>query len=119
MTNYNTIPLDAANTRAVLYGYIENGLPMPDLLMHAVRNDLFRAMTSVDSKKIDFLHTVVLWLYTNAPAEAIGNSANVRLWMERGGREGIKAEAERAKAHLITAPRPYSRHIPTIHEPMD
>ncbi len=62
MTNYHRLPDDYDNTRRLFYGYIEHGMPLPDVLMHIVRNDLYRAVTSWDSKALDFFHTVVLWL---------------------------------------------------------
>jgi hypothetical protein len=119
MTNYNLLPDDDGRTRELLRNYIERGEPMPDLLMNIVRNDLIRVMTSVSTEHLDFIHTVVLWLYTEAPICAIGSDGRVRSWIERGGREGMKKEEREAMAYLKTPPHPYHRHLEPICEPTD
>lgn len=119
MTNYNTFPKIGHATLSAFRAYIEYGTPMPDLFMHVVNNDLMQVLTSVPSDQIDYLHSVILWLYTEAPATAIGSPENVRLWIERGGRQGIRKRAEEARAQLLTPPHPYHRHLEPICEPTD
>lgn len=103
--NYKKIPEDDGRTRDLLEAYIEHGLPMPDLLMHIVQNDLFKTVTELEAGNLEFMQDVVLWLYTEAPSHAIGNREKVKIWMERGGLQGIKQRAKEVKQG------PYQRRI--------
>ncbi|MDB4306095.1 hypothetical protein N9980_00855 [bacterium] len=118
MINYALFPLP--RSVKVVKAYIERGED-PGQFRHIVENDLINCMTSIDEDWLPCLHSLVLWFFTQAPAHCLGNKENVRLWEQRGGREGIHKQRSRSKIALAYALNisPYTRYLDLPIEPTD
>ena len=94
MSAYHLLSENGTKTLAYLQAYIQKGEVMPEILMDVVQNDFIKVMTSAQPHELEYLHTLAVWLYTQAPAAAIGCPQSVSWWMGNGGRQGIRAKAE-------------------------
>lgn len=96
--DYGSFPLPRQTD--VIKAYIEDGV-VSEGFRPILENDLYTSVLKMDAQWLPYLHSVVVWLYTEAPAKAIGSKMNVTLWSQRGGHNGIRREQNTARAKRL------------------
>lgn len=74
-----------------LIRYRDQGIPTGDFLRAVLLNDLFDAVSRGDEENLECLVEIVQWIYNELPGSAWRTKEKIEAWIERGGRNGIKA----------------------------
>ena len=77
--DYSELPEDLAD---VFYRYIEHRIPTGGFLEAVLSNDLATSLGRADCRNQLRLHSIVKWIYNEAPATCWGSEAKVKSWLE-------------------------------------
>jgi len=85
------------NLQAGMKRYIEEGVPTGDFLRACLSNDLFNAVGYASTKTYEYLHSVIMFLYNEAPprysdSPPWGSMEAVNKWIAHKGFRGLVAE---------------------------
>jgi len=89
MTNYSGLP---DNLQGGMKRYIEDGIPTGDFLRACLSNDLMGAVGHASTKTYEYLHSVLMFLYNEAPYQSSGNKEVVKEWIKHKGLRGLVVE---------------------------
>ena len=73
--------LHCDNCRGSLKRYMENQIATGGALRAILENDLFGAMSRLDSAHRDAIHSTVKWIYNQLPVAAYGTKKKVEVWL--------------------------------------
>ncbi len=77
--DYSDLHCDSC--RGSLKRYMENRIETGGALRAILENDLFGAMSRLDSAHRDALHSTVKWIYNQLPVGAYGTKKKVEVWL--------------------------------------
>ena len=73
--------------------YVEEGNRTGDFLWACLNNNLSMAVFKADPESLAGLKEICFWMHWDIPSECHGSEEHVAHWIERGGVEGIEADA--------------------------
>jgi hypothetical protein len=74
--------------------YVEKGAWTGDFLKAVLCNDLIKAFAFADNNSASMMKEIVMWVYNDIPGLCHGSEKRYMAWINRGGIEGIDAEAK-------------------------
>lgn len=92
MIDYSGLP---HNLQGGMKRYIEDGIPTGDFLRACLSNDLMEAVGQASTKTYEYLYSVMMFLYNEAPArhsdiKLWGSREVVKQWIEHKGSRGLE-----------------------------
>ena len=66
--------------------YIENGIQPGDFLTACIQDKLVESLGRASTRTYEYVHSVAMFLYNEAPYDAWGSKEIMNLWIQRIGR---------------------------------